>query len=99
MQTALLAPSPFEADGGRLIGRDPRELTRDEWENSGLDLKIGLKAIRAKCLDCCGGSSAEVRKCTATACALWPMRIGTMPKGLRALRRAEAEADDQEGAE
>lgn len=34
------------------------------------------QAIRAKCLDCCCGHSAEVRKCTATDCPLWPYRMG-----------------------
>lgn len=31
-----------------------------------------IKAIRAKCLDCCCGSSNEVKLCTAQRCALWP---------------------------
>jgi hypothetical protein len=35
------------------------------------------KAIRAKCLDCCCGNSAEVRKCTLTNCPLWIYRMGT----------------------
>lgn len=34
------------------------------------------KAIRLKCLDCSGGNSAEVRRCPATNCALWPYRMG-----------------------
>ena len=34
------------------------------------------KAIRAKCLDCCCGNSAEVRKCTITTCPLWIYRMG-----------------------
>lgn len=34
------------------------------------------KAIRLKCLDCCGGQSAEVRKCPAEHCPLWPYRMG-----------------------
>lgn len=37
------------------------------------------KAIRAKCLDCCAGSSIEVARCHITACALWPFRFGTDP--------------------
>lgn len=35
------------------------------------------KAIRLKCLDCCCGNSAEVRRCPATTCPLWPYRKGT----------------------
>jgi hypothetical protein len=38
-----------------------------------------LRVIRAKCIDCSGGSEAEVRKCTAIACALWPYRMATNP--------------------
>ena len=34
------------------------------------------KAIRLKCIDCCGGQSAEVRKCPAVNCALWRYRMG-----------------------
>lgn len=38
-----------------------------------------MKAIRAKCLDCCCGSSNEVRLCTAESCALHPFRLGKNP--------------------
>lgn len=34
------------------------------------------KAIRLKCIDCCGGNTAEVRKCPATNCHLWRYRMG-----------------------
>lgn len=34
------------------------------------------KAIRLKCLDCCAGQSAEVRKCPAESCPLWRFRMG-----------------------
>ncbi len=33
-----------------------------------------LKAIRTRCMDCCGGSRSEVRKCVAHDCASWPGR-------------------------
>ena len=38
-----------------------------------------LKAIRAKCLECCGGSPKEVRLCPDVSCALHPFRTGTNP--------------------
>lgn len=38
-----------------------------------------MKAIRAKCLDCCCGSSNEVRLCTATGCPLYEFRLGKNP--------------------
>jgi len=34
------------------------------------------KAIRLKCMDCCGFQNNEVRNCPATYCALWPFRMG-----------------------
>jgi len=34
------------------------------------------KAIRLKCIDCCAGNMAEVRKCPATNCSLWRYRMG-----------------------
>ena len=39
-----------------------------------------VKAIRAKCLDCCCGNTAEVRRCPAEKCALHPYRMGKRPK-------------------
>ena len=38
------------------------------------------KAIRAKCLDCCCGNSAEVRRCPAANCPLWRYRLGNEKK-------------------
>ncbi|MEC4681453.1 MAG: hypothetical protein VST67_12255 [Nitrospirota bacterium] len=38
-----------------------------------------LKAIRAKCLDCCAGQVKEIRECPLTECALWPYRMGKRP--------------------
>ena len=34
------------------------------------------KAIRLKCIDCCCGNMAEVRKCPADSCPLWRYRMG-----------------------
>ena len=41
--------------------------------------KNPVKAIRLKCLDCSGGSSAEVAQCSLTGCALYPFRLGRNP--------------------
>ena len=38
-----------------------------------------IKAIRAKCLDCCCGSFLEVKECTALRCPLYPFRFGKNP--------------------
>jgi len=42
-----------------------------------------LKAIRAKCLDCCGGSSTEVKLCEISDCPLFPYRFGKKPVRVR----------------
>ncbi len=39
-----------------------------------------LKAIRAKCLDCCCGQAEEVRLCGLPNCSLYPYRFGRMPE-------------------
>ena len=33
-------------------------------------------AIRLHCIECCGFKKAEVRKCQARKCWLWPYRMG-----------------------
>lgn len=38
-----------------------------------------MKAIRLKCLDCCCGSSNEVKLCTVSSCPLHPFREGRNP--------------------
>lgn len=38
-----------------------------------------LKAIRAKCIDCCCGNQQEVRLCPAEDCPVWPYRMGHNP--------------------
>lgn len=38
-----------------------------------------LKAIRAKCLDCSGGTPSEVRDCLVWQCPLFPFRMGSNP--------------------
>jgi hypothetical protein len=38
-----------------------------------------VKAIRAKCLDCSCGSTAEIKDCPVTECALYPFRMGKNP--------------------
>ena len=38
-----------------------------------------VKAIRAFCLDCCGGSRVDVEECTDRNCALYNFRLGKNP--------------------
>ena len=39
-----------------------------------------LRAIRAKCLDCCCGQSFEVRRCSCEDCSFHQYRFGHNPK-------------------
>lgn len=38
-----------------------------------------VKAIRAKCLDCCGGVLSEIALCPVKDCALYAFRAGRNP--------------------
>jgi len=38
-----------------------------------------VKAIRKKCLDCCGNAYKQVRLCPCTDCPLWAYRLGKRP--------------------
>ena len=48
------------------------------------------KAIRLKCIDCCGGQANEVRLCTAFKCPLWEYRMGATSKALKESANADA---------
>jgi len=79
-QNPLLQVSPYASDGGQLIGRDPRDIPAEDWLEG--PFPVGLKAIRAKCLDCTLDPK-EVGKCVQTDCPLWALRMGCVPKGYR----------------
>ncbi len=49
-----------------------------------------LRAIRAKCVDCCGGSKAEPKTCTAQGCPLWAFRSGHNPNRKKPAGAAQA---------
>ena len=38
-----------------------------------------IKTIRLKCLDCCCGSTKEVRLCPSLDCPNWPYRLRKRP--------------------
>ena len=54
-----------------------------------------IKAIRARCLDCCAGSAHEVKLCPVTDCSLYAFRFGKNPYIKRTMteeqRKASAE--------
>ena len=55
------------------------------------------KAIRLKCLDCCAGQSAEVRRCPATNCSLWRYRMGKEENDeLKPIRKKGENSDEFE---
>lgn len=43
------------------------------------EIRNPVKAIRAFCVECCGGSSNEVKLCPATECQLYAFRFGKNP--------------------
>ena len=45
----------------------------------GFDVGRDPRALRLNCLDCCNGSTQEVRLCTAVDCPSWPFRMGKNP--------------------
>ncbi len=55
-----------------------------------------MKAIRAKCLDCSGGSPKEVRLCLIHTCSLYPYRFGKRPETV-GRDELENEQSDEEG--
>ena len=52
-----------------------------------------MKAIRAKCLDCCIGQREEVKLCPAKDCPLYPFRLGKNPN-----RKARTFTEEQRKA-
>lgn len=52
------------------------------------------KAIRLKCLDCCCGNSAEVRRCPAGSCPLWRYRMGNEKKANAAENDSNSDANN-----
>ena len=80
-----LEVSPYAADGGEKIGTNPLSVSKHDLKALGHPESYP-KAIRAKCIDCCGDQISEVRKCTAMGCPLWPYRMGKSPFDARAKR-------------
>jgi hypothetical protein len=76
-RTACLEPCP--AEGGNLVGRDPRHMGKTALQAAGFRPMTPMEVIRAKCLDCCASSAQEVRYCVAVDCPSWPYRMGSNP--------------------
>jgi len=69
----------LELRDGENIGRDPKQVTAEKPRALGHSPMSPLKALRLGCIDCCAGSSLEVRRCTALNCPAWPFRMGWNP--------------------
>ena len=56
-----------------------------------LTISSPMEAIRARCLECVGYHSAEVLNCKDHDCALYPLRLGSIPidrpSRLKAIRK------------
>ena len=63
---------------GSTEGKHPRDADVDVMREIHEPAPL-LRVIRAKRIDCSGGSESEVRKCTAIGCALWPYRMASNP--------------------
>ena len=82
----------LELFDGHPAGKNPRELSENDFASLGHSKTRILKVIRTKCLDCCGNMPSEVRRCVSTSCALWPYRMGWNPfygKGADEVEEAE----------
>ena len=74
----LLEIFPLGSDGGELVGKDPRDVPSEILSRYHRE-QNPLKALRARCLDCCCGNASELRKCVSVDCPSWPFRMGKNP--------------------
>jgi hypothetical protein len=75
-----------------LIGRDPRRMSAAELTGLGHAKLPLLRVIRINCIECCGGSEAEVRRCRMFWCPFWPYRMATNPFVKRSLTDSQKSA-------
>lgn len=69
------------------------ELEDTETEDGNTKVMTPMKAIRAKCLDCCAGQYSEVKMCPCTTCPLYDFKLGKNPnRKPRNLTEAQREA-------
>lgn len=54
-------------------------MTANELQALGHQPMSPLKALRLRCLDCCGDSTAEVLRCVSVFCPSWLFRMGENP--------------------
>lgn len=57
-----------------------------------------LRAIRAKCRDCCCNQTLEIRCCPITDCPLYPYRMGHRPGTLEEGSAGSEDPEEELGA-
>lgn len=62
-----------------------RHVTADMATAAGHEKRPLLRVIRAKCIECTGGSRHEVALCSCIDCPSWPYRFGRNPFSSRKL--------------
>ena len=73
--------------------KEPESSKKEEPIERGI--KSPIKAIRAHCIECCGGSHHEVKLCQITKCPLHAFRFGKNPH----IKRTMTEEQRKEAAE
>lgn len=71
-ETPILINSDTSTEGNT-------NLSKENLKQWGYESTPLLKAVRAKCVDCSGGSVYEANKCTDIQCPLWVFRLGKNP--------------------
>ena len=67
---------------------------------TGPEIKTPVKAIRAFCLECSGGSRKDLAECTAKDCTLYPFRFGKNPYYMASIAAGlEKKKEEKEGKE
>jgi hypothetical protein len=72
-----------QTSDGRIIGRDPTQISKDELTFLGLRQMDLIDVIRERCIDCKiehkPRITEAIRECRARECAAWPYRMGINP--------------------
>jgi hypothetical protein len=92
-QQTICRPGVEILPSGDERGLDPRDLDPADLIALGHEPMSPLKALRLHCVECCCGSTSEVRMCVSVRCPAWPFRMGTSPW------RAERQITDEQREE
>jgi len=86
------------ARGKELLDKLRLEAESNEWMTTiaryAQKVKNPRTAIRAKCVECSGGSLKEVNECPVDTCALHPFRMGVNPFNKKTQARLASESGE-----